>query len=251
MYDIFIINCDPDRRIRLEKHLSDMVHWSFKYSKDDPFIKWLKYTKAPNVTLENLSGYMNHIHVLNTCESDYFIVADDDVVFPRDWKERVSTLNLKPINIICMGVNYQLSYDSGYTYTGNPGGMECILVSKKFAKFICNNIDFKQNLDVVIGAMMYYNYIDIAVTPICHQTSILEPETSLLKSDENKFEKNWFDYIISYKPSGLEYTHLLEEFKQFMEIKKRVEDAYYERFGIRLDIWNIDYIMKQSFHVHE
>jgi len=252
MYDMFIINCDSYRRTTLEKHLNDvhfntdLIHWSFKYSKDDPFIKWLKITRAPNVTLESLSGYMNHIYILNACNSDYFIVANDDVVFPINWKERIDKLNLKPINIISMGVNYHLSHDNGYTFTGNVGGMECFLISKEFSEFVCDNIDLGQNIDIVIGAMMCYKGIQLAVTPICHQTSILEPKTSLLKHSENVFEKNWIEYTQTYKPSGLKYTQLLDEFKKFMVLKNVIEDKYYERFGIRLDIWNVDYIMKQS-----
>ena len=252
-YPIFIVGNDPIRKSRLDAHLSDInfdmsnVHWSFTYTKDDPFIKWLHNVYAPNVSCAGISGYMNGLEIISQgCKNDFFMTACDDVVFPRDWQERITKLKLKPINIISMGVSYNLSHDDGYTFTGNVGGMECTLLSKEFGKFICDNIDFGQNADIVIGAMMCYHGMELAVTPICHQTSILEHKTSSLGHAQTTYKKNWIEYTQTYKPSGLKYTQLLDEFKKFMGLKNVIEDKYYDRFGIRLDIWNVDYIMKQS-----
>lgn len=138
--------------------------------------------------------------------------ADDDVVFPKDWKERVEKIQLRPINMICLGVNYHVHPDSGYTVTGNVGGMECMIVHRDFAKFIVNNIDFSQAIDIVISGMMVYHGIPLAITPICQQTSLIECSTTT--GAPCVYPKNWIEYVQTYRPSGFTFSSLLDEFKK-------------------------------------
>jgi len=44
----------------------------------------------------------------------------------------------------------------------------------------------------------------------------------------------------------LDFNKLLEEFKQFEEKKKRVEDKFEEIYGKRVDIKNIRYILNED-----
>ena len=249
-----INNGHESRREILHEHLKKRgiydsleVQWMNGWTKNDPFVKWLHATHAPHVSVEGLSGHVK------LCESmskffekneDFFMFSDDDVVFPENWKELISNLPPRPINIICMGVNFHLKYDAGYTITHNVGGMECMIISREMVQFILDNIDFGQSVDIVIGAIMNSKNMALAVTPICHQTSLLDTN-STYKHNVTKYPKDWVQFTLSYKPTGLKYSKLKRDFEIFMEKKKCVEDAYFKRFATVLDIWNIDYIEKQ------
>ena len=142
-----------------------------------------------------------------------------------------------------MGVNYHIPYGEKLTYTGNVGGLECYIMSREFAQFILDNIDFNQCVDIVIGAIMIRMGMKLEVTPLCHQTSLLTYKQSTHQG--GNYPKNWVDYTNTYKPSGLKYSQLKKEFQKFMSKKQAVEKQYKDLFDTDIDIWNIDYIEKQ------
>jgi hypothetical protein len=249
-----INNGHETRRKILDEHLkirgiydSFDVHWTDGWKKDDPFIRWLHEVFAPHVAVEGLSGHVKWFEsmskFLETGE-EYFLNSDDDVVFPENWQELFDKLTPRPINIVSMGVNFHLPYEAGYTVTNNIGGMECTIFSRDMVTFILDNIDFGQCLDIVIGAMMNHKKLQLAITPICHQTSILDRH-STYSHNTTTYSKDWKKFTLEYKPSGLKYTNLKSEFQNFMKRKTTVEDAYFKRFATRLDIWNVEYIEKQ------
>lgn len=248
----FIQNGIPERRDPLEKHLKAReidkhftLVWNTDWDKNHPFVRWLQQTIAPHVSVELLS---NHVKAFESMQravdenQDFFMCVDDDVVFPEHFHDVLKKVPLKPMNIISMGVNYHIPYSSTFMITGNVGGLECFIMSKDFAKFVLNNIDFEQALDIVIGAIMARIGMSLAVIPICHQTSLLEYKTS---HSHGNYKKNWIDYTRSYVPSGRKYTSLKKEFEVFMTKKAAVEAMYKEKFDTAVDIWNMDYIEKQ------
>lgn len=208
-----------ERRKRLEKHLKDRglndIIFNERFPPTDPFVQWMKRTHCHHMSLASISGMMKALHTLHNNEEEYIMCADDDVVFPKDWKERIEKINLMPINVICLGVNYHVHPDNGYTITGNVGGMECIIISKKMGRFIADNVDFSQAPDIVISAIMAYHGIPLAITPVCQQTSLIENSTST--GAPAKYSKNWVEYIQTYRPSGLTFSSLLEEFRKASE----------------------------------
>jgi len=223
------------------------VHWTDGWKKDDPFVRWLHEVCAPHVAVEGLSGHVKWFEsmskFLETGE-EYFLNSDDDVVFPENWKELFDKLTPRPINIVSMGVNFHLPYDSGYVVTNNIGGMACTIFSRDMVTFILDNIDFGQCLDIVIGAMMNHKKLQLAITPICHQTSILDKH-STYSHNTTMYSKDWKKFTLEYNPSCLKYSTLKSEFNDFMKRKTMVEKAYFDRFATRLDIWNVEYIEKQ------
>lgn len=209
----------PERKEALEKHLKKRGHIDVEYNTvyppTDPFVHWLHETHCKHMSPGTISGVLKLLYTLHNNEEGYIMCADDDVVFPKDWKERIEKINLLPINVICLGVNYHVHPDSGYTFTGNVGGMECIIISKKMGRFIADNVDFSQAPDIVISAIMAYHGIPLAITPVCQQTSLIENSTST--GAPAKYTKNWVEYIQTYRPSGITFSSLLEEFRKASE----------------------------------
>jgi hypothetical protein len=245
---LYVINGVPSRREKLERHLKsvgfDEIVWKTNLTVDDPYVKWLNLTYCRHMSIGHCSGLAKNLEIFEEVSSDYLMIVNDDVVFPKDWKYRVDKLEKKDVNVISLGVNYHVHPDSGLTFTGNVGGMECIILSRRFIEFFLNNIDFNQAIDIVIGAMMCYLRIPLEITPICQQTSILENNSSTGRAPV--FEKDWITYTREYKPSGLRYSHIKEEFRKFMIMKNKVEEDFKNRFNFECDIWNIDYIHMRS-----
>jgi hypothetical protein len=249
----FIQNGIESRREGLERHIKTRkidehfkLVWNTDWDKNHPFVLWLKNFIAPHVSVELISNHVKAFESMKKAiddNQDFFMCVDDDVVFPENFMELLQKVPLKPINIISMGINYHIPYSSVTTVTGNVGGLECFIMSKEFAKFILDNIDFEQALDIVIGAVMIQSGMQLAVTPICHQTSLLTPRYSSHQS--GNYAKDWKEYTRTYKPSGLRYSQLKKMFESFMTKKRAVEKMYKEKFDTDLDIWNVDYIEKQ------
>lgn len=247
----YIINVCEERKNTLSKHLTERgidkkfdIHWNGKYLNTDPFVIWLKITYAKNVDINGISNHVNWFEAAFESiklNEDFFMISDDDVVFPNDWEIRINTLKRMPMNIISEGVCYHIPYKNGYTVTGNIGGMECSIIHKEFAKFVINNIDFNQCLDIVIGSMMLHHGMQLAITPICHQTSILTKK-STMSHEKTKYNLDWITYTNTYKPSGLTYERLKKEFSEFMIKKTFAEELFFNNFDVKIDIWNQEYI---------
>lgn len=249
---LFVINVSEERKKLLSKHFDELgvskkfdVTWSGEYKNTHPFVTWLKLTYAKHMSVNSISNHLNWFNSLEKGttigdDEETFAIACDDVVFPRNWEESLSKVNLKlPANNISEGICFHIPYDNGYTISGNFGGMECIIFQKNFAKFVIGNIDFRQCLDIVIGAMMMFHGYELAITPICHQTSILTDTSS---TGASEYSIDWKEYSVTYRPSGLSFDRLKQEFEQFMVKKSFVEQMFFDRYATRLDIWSIGYI---------
>lgn len=248
---IYINNGVHDRREFLEKHLTERcseleIIWQTGFQPDHPFVKWLHVYVAPHVDIKALSGFVklceNFQHALESNE-EYFLHADDDVVFRWDWRHVFDLAPNHPINILSLGVNYHLAPDSEYTITGNIGGCECIGVSKQFAEFFLSSIDFNQSTDIVMSSMMVHHFkIPLGVSPMCQQTSLITSSSTGISN----YKMSWIEFVKQpYVPTGISYSRLKEMYKNFMEKKRSVDVDFKNRFGLEVDIWNLDYINKR------
>jgi hypothetical protein len=246
---VFVINVSETRKTELSKHFEKMgidkkykITWSGEYLNTHSFVTWLKLTHAKHMSINSISNHLNWFNSLKKgveLDEDYFMIVCDDVVFPHDWETRIDNLNLLPANNISEGVCYHIPYSNDYTITGNFGGMEAIIFQKSFAQFILDNIDFNQCLDIVIGAMLLYHKFPLAITPICHQTSILTDKSS---TGDTTYPIDWITYTRQYKPSNISYRRYKNEYNDFMLKKTLAEKLFFEKFATKLDIWNIEYI---------
>lgn len=248
---LFVKSGRKDRRVKLDAHFSDRgiyeyfddVFWIDQYGPDDPFVIWVQKTKAPNLTREQVSGTIKTYYICKMiCESasdtDMFMHVDDDVCFIENWKDGVPK-NIDFVHITSLGVNYHVRPGTQFVHTGNIGGCECVVFTKKFARFFLDNVDFNgQAQDILIGAMMAHHGLPLGVTPICQQTSILGDVTN----SPPKYEKDWITFTKTYRPSGISFDSVLKEYQEFMMRKKFVEQDFFEKYGVKVDIWNPEYI---------
>lgn len=250
---LFVRTANIERKSRVEKHFKERgidtyfeIIWNDGYPKEHPMVRWLKQTLCKHMSIETISGYIKMFDVLKQSRNDeYIMIVDDDVVFPEDWKQRFEMLDLKAVNFLSRGVNFHIPPTNDYTVTGNIGGSETIVFSRQFLNFFENNIDFRQAVDIVIGAMTLVHGLQLAITPITHQTSILEYK-STYNHDETKYDLDWVTFTKTYKPSGLKMVDIETAFEDFMLKKKLCEDDFLKRFNTVIDIWNIEYVYKNS-----
>jgi len=250
----YIVNGVLERRKKLEKHFKEVgindtfkVHWITDFPKDDPYVEWIHDFHAEHVSHGALSGFVKLCEILKmgleTGES-HFMISDDDVVFVKDWKKHFDLLNLCFINVIGIGVNFHLLPDGITKFTGNVGGMECSVVSKEFATFFLNNIDFRQASDIVISGMMVHHNVPLAISPICQQTSFIENKSTLDHS-LTKYKTDWITFVTTYKPTGLKYSQMKNDFTFYSRMRNDVECDFEKCFGIRIPIYNKRYIIER------
>ena len=251
---LFVKSGHKDRRVKLDSHFADRgvydffqdVFWISDYPPTDPFVIWLQKTRLQKFSREQISGLVKTYFICkmivdSASDDDRFMHVDDDVCFIKDWVYGLPK-NFDFVQVTSLGVNYHTKPGTQFVITGNIGGCESIVFTKKFAQFFLDNVDMSgQAQDILIGAMMVYHGLLLGVTPICQQTSIIEDVTKELP----KYEKDWITFTRTYKPSGVKFDNILKEYRDFMENKKKVEDEFYEMYGIRVDIWNIEYIQQR------
>lgn len=237
----------------LKKHLHDRnVYEKFDvifvtdYDKNHPLCRWTRGFFAPHVSIEEVSGLVKYYEIFKKAVDDNleeFVIIDDDVIFIENWYESFK----KPLNffeIMGLGVNYHVTPGNDSVITGNVGGGECLRCSKKFAEFMLNNFDVNQGIDIVFGAVLLYHGMTLSVTPVCHQTSILD-DKSEQKHSNTKYSKDWITYTRTYRPTGVKYEELKTEYEKYMKMKKIVEDDFYKLYNRRIDVTNAEFIIKR------
>ena len=81
--------------------------------------------------------------------------------------------------------------------------------------------------------------------PLCHQTSNIV-QFSTLDHDTRK-SSNWVTYVQNYKNlPKVNFNKLLEDFKEFEEKRRRVEDKFEEIYGKRVHIKNVKYVLNND-----
>jgi hypothetical protein len=251
-------NLAPERKVFLEEHLKERVsikdiRWIEDYNHDHPFVQWLNVKLNLPYGPKLTSNFVKTIFMMKQMVDEKIESAlhiDDDVVFYRDWDKILESIpdEVEQNGYINMGTspffNLQPKLRQVYQIPNN-GGAEVIWVNLDFALSFLTNLNMEEAPDIVIHGLMMSMRKPILNIPITHQTSNIE-RVSTVDHDTRK-ASNWQAYVHNYKNiPKINFNKLLEEFKQFEEKKKRVEDKFYELYGKKVDIKNIKYILNED-----
>jgi hypothetical protein len=251
-------NLAPERKVFLEEHLKERVsikdiRWIEDYNHDHLFVQWLnaklKLPYGPKLT----SNFVKTIFMMKQMVDEKIESAlhiDDDVVFYRDWDKILESIpdEVEHNGYINMGTspffNLQPKLRQVYQIPNN-GGAEVIWVNLDFALSFLTNLNMEEAPDIAIHGLMISMHKPILNIPIAHQTSNIE-RVSTVDHDTRK-PSNWQAYVQNYKNlPKINFNKLIEEFKQFEEKKKRVEEKFYELYGKKVDIKNVKYILNED-----
>jgi len=251
-------NLAPERKIFLEKHLKERlpikdIRWIEDYNHDHLFVQWLNaklnLPYGPKLTSNFVKTIISMKQMVDEkIESAFHI--DDDVVFYRDWDKIIESIpdEVEKNGYINMGTspffNLQPKVSQVYEIPNN-GGMEVFWSSLEFANGFISNLNMHEAIDIVIHGMMMSSQRPILNIPIGHQTSNIEIASIL--DHETRKPSNWKAYVHNYSNlEKIDINKLFEEFKQFEEKKKKVEEKFYELYGKKVDIKNVKYILNQD-----
>jgi hypothetical protein len=251
-------NLAPERKVFLEEHLKERVHiqdvrWIEDYNHDHPFVQWLNVKLNLPYGPKLTSNFVKTIIMMKQMVDEKIecaIQMDDDVVFYRDWEKILNSIpdEVEQNGFINMGTSpfFNLQPKLGQVYQlPNNGGCEVTWISLDFALSFLTNLNMEEAPDIVLHGMLNSAKKPILNIPIAHQTSNIE-RMSTVDHDTRK-HSNWAAYVQNYKNlPKINFNKLLEEFKQFEEKKKRVEEKFYELYGKKVDIKNVRYILNED-----
>lgn len=251
-------NLAPERKVFLEQHLKERVpikdiRWVEDYNHDDLFVQWLNVKLNLPYGPKLTSNFVKSLFMMKQMVDENIDCAlhiDDDVVFYRDWEKILDSIpdEIEQNGYINLGTSpfFNLQPKLRHVYRlSNSGGGEVCWMSGDFAKLFLNNLNMSEAPDIVVFGILHSMQKSILNIPIAHQTSNIE-RMSTVDHDTRK-SSNWVEYVKNYKSlPKIDFNKLLEEFKQFEEKKKRVEDKFYELYGKRVDIKNVKYILNED-----
>ena len=210
----------PDRRRVLEEYLTARgftdVKWVTKYPVSHPFVQWLHARLGKHLSPSCISGLVKHLEacldLVNDPTVDSAILCDDDVVFLKDWKEKLQIPQGAPFVNVSVGVNYQVYPDGQLRQLNNNGGCEAVWMTKEFARVVLRNVDARAGIDHVYFALVRALGFPLLCSPIAQQTSSLEPRKSSLEiSEKYQPPRPWYEYVSDFKPTRLDYVSLWNE----------------------------------------
>jgi hypothetical protein len=251
-------NLAPERKVFLEEYLREHVdiediRWLEDYNHDHLFVQWLNVKLnlpyGPKLTSNFVKTIMSMKQMVDD-NIDCALHIDDDVVFYKDWKLILESIpdEIETIGYINMGTspffNYKPKLKEIYQLPNN-GGSEVFWTSKEFAYAFLNQLNMEEAIDIVIHGLLRSAGKPVLNIPIAHQTSDIENISTI---DHNtRKPSNWMAYVNNYRNlAKVDISKLFEEFKQFKDRKKNVEDKFYELYGKKVDIKNIKYILNND-----
>jgi hypothetical protein len=251
-------NLSPERKVFLQEHLKERVpikdiRWVEDYNHDHPFVQWLNVKLNLPYGPKLTSNFVKSIIMMKQMVDERIECAlhiDDDVVFYRDWEKILNSIpdEVEQNGFINLGTspffNLQPKLRQVYQLPNN-GGCEVTWISLDFAISFLTNLNMDEAPDIVVHGMLNSSKKPVLNIPITHQTSNIERESSL--DHDTRKPSNWAAYVQNYKNlPKINFNKLLEEFKQFEEKKKRVEEKFYELYGKSVDIKNVKYILNED-----
>jgi len=112
-------------------------------------------------------------------------------------------------------------------------------------KNFLQNLNLEEASDIIIYGYMMSIKKPMLNMPLCHQTSDLMRISTL--DHETRKSSNWVAYVQNYKNlPKLDFNKLCEEFKEFEEKRRQVEDKFEQIYGKRVDIKNVKYILNND-----
>jgi hypothetical protein len=245
----------PERKVFLSEHLKERVPikniiWFEDYNHDHPFIAWvntkLQLPYGLKLTSNTVRMLLTFKRIIDE-KIDCALLIDDDVVFHKNWLEILESIpsEIENNGFINLGTPHFFNVipQKGNVYRlPNNGGCEGVWVSYDFAVKFMTNLNLHQAADIILHGFMLSQDKPILNIPICHQTSQIEKFTTL--DHDTRKTDNWITYINEYKHlPKVNFFALLKEFKQFEERKKQIDDKFYELYGKKVDIKNVNYIV--------
>ena len=248
---IFVKHCpnlSPERKVFLEQHLKERVpiknvQWFEDYNHDHPFIAWVNSKLNLPYGLKLTSGIIKTLFMLKQMVDeniDSVIMFDDDVTFHKDWVKYFESIpdDVKSVGFLNLGTSpfFNLAPKMGELYQlPNNGGCECVWCSLDFAKGLLNDLNLDEAGDIIFHGYMMSAGKPILNLPICHQTSNIEQFSTL--DHETRKPSNWMAYVQNYKNlPKVDFNKLIEDFKEFEEKRRRVEDKFEVIYGKRLGL---------------
>lgn len=258
---VYVKHCPhlaPERKVFLGEHLKERVpiedvRWLEDYNHDHPFVEWLnaKYNLpyGPKLT----SNLVKSLFVMKQMVDEGIesvLHIDDDVTFRGDWVKYFESIpdDIAKIGFLNLGTSpfFNLKPVLGELYKlPNNGGCECMWWSLDFAKNFLENLNFEEATDIVLFGYMTSVNQPMLNMPLCHQTSDLIRVSTL--DHETRKSSNWVAYVHNYRNlPKVSFNKLLEDFKEFEEKKRKVEDKFEEIYGKRVSIKNVKYILNDD-----
>jgi hypothetical protein len=258
---VFVKHCPnlaPERKVFLESHLKERVpiedvRWMEDYNHDHPFVEWLnaKYNLpyGPKLT-SNLVKTLVMMKQMVDENIESVLHIDDDVTFHGDWVKYFESIpdHIQDVGFMNLGTSpfFNLKPKMKEVYQlPNNGGCECMWWTLNTAKNFLDNLNFEEAVDIVIHGFMTANKKPILNMPLCHQTSDLVRVSTL--DHETRKSSNWIAYVQNYNNlPKVGFNKLIEDFKEFEEKRKWVEDKFEEVYGKRVEIRNVKYILNDD-----
>lgn len=251
-------NLAPERKVFLEEHLKERVpiedvRWLEDYNHDHPFVEWLnaKYNLpyGPKLT----SNFVKTLFMMKQMVDEGIesvLHIDDDVTFRGDWVKYFESIpdDVAKIGFLNLGTSpfFNLKPVLGEVYKlPNNGGCEGTWWSLDLVKNFLENLNFEEASDIILFGYMNSINQPMLNMPLCHQTSDLVRVSTL--DHETRKSSNWVAYVHNYKNlPKVSFNKLLEDFKEFEEKKRKVEDKFEEIYGKRVSIKNVKYILNDD-----
>ena len=259
---IFIKHCpniSPERKLFLHDHLKDRlnnklkINWVEDYNHDHQFVEFIQYKLKPPYGNKLISNLVKTLYMLETIvkeDIESAFIIDDDVVFHKDWKEILESIDL-PTNILFLNLGTStfvknLKPAPGRVYQiQNNGGCEGIYVTKLFAEYFLKNVNFDHASDIVFHGFLNSINHPLLCIPIINQTSIIERETTL--DHDTRKEQCWIKYVQSFHSIKKEnFFQLQYDFQKFLEIKRKKEEKFLELYGKHINIKNCGYVLSDT-----
>ena len=251
----FILHCpklNPERKEFLLEYLDETrmpirdIRWVEDYNHDDPFVEWVNFTLKLPYGPKLTSNSIKYLKICETIINENIpnaIILNDDILLHKDWVKIFNSFNINNLLFVNLGNFDELNLTPGNIYKiGNNGGCEGIYVTNQFCKMFLEKLNLNDTMDLMIHGFLNSINHDLVCMPICYQTSVLDKNTSL---DHNtRQSQDWVSFVQNYDKNTVNYYDLKTDYEKFLQIKKQKEDKLFEMYGKRINLKNIEYIMK-------
>jgi hypothetical protein len=239
----------------MERHLASRgftdVRWITEYPVSHPFVVWLHEKLGKELSISCISGLVKNLEackdLLDDPNVESALMCDDDVVFVKDWKEKMQIPEGIPFVNTSVGINFSMLPDGKLRQINNNGGCEVIWMNKEFAKTVLDNVDGRAGIDHVYFALLREMRFPLICSPIAQQTSLLCPKSSSLTPSNTR--QTWMEYLNNFKKTGLVYSDLWKQSnisRDLEKYKNSVEEDFFNLYDLKIDIQNWDYIQQRA-----
>ena len=201
---VFVIHYPPlvERRHKLLAQFEEFgidSEWVENLNQEDPFVIWLKKITNTPLPLGHLSAFVKRLFVYKKMIDEDIkeaIIFEDDTVLHPEFNE----FKVGPdfLNYLRLGVGIHIGkfeYSSSKLHRlFNPGGGEAVWVRQEFARGFLDDLNFDFTHDIVEFGHLH---ITMYLLPVCHQSSITEPETTSCEDFDSG--SRWMNFVMSYE----------------------------------------------------